>query len=90
MDSPHVRNGRDNSRRTSTAQETTEHQQSTSEMFKDMLSQKRNMILNRLTSFDSEVIIYIRKVTVAYLFHGVVIVLIEFHTLCLGNGARIV
>lgn len=41
-------------RRTS-VHEPTEHQQSTSEMFKDMLSQKRNMILSKLTSFDSEV-----------------------------------
>lgn len=41
-------------RRTS-VHEPTEHQQSTSEMFKDLLSQKRNMILSKLTSFDSEV-----------------------------------
>lgn len=46
-------------RRTS-MQETSEHvqqphQQSTSEMFKDLLSQKRNMILSKLTSFDSDV-----------------------------------
>lgn len=32
-----------------------EHKQSTSEMFKDMLSQKRSMILSKLTSFDSDV-----------------------------------
>lgn len=32
-----------------------EHQQTTSEMFKDLLSQKRNMFLSKLTSFDSEV-----------------------------------
>lgn len=31
-----------------------EQKQSTSEMFKDLLSQKRNMILSKLTSFDSE------------------------------------
>lgn len=29
--------------------------QSTTEMFKDMLTQKRNMLLSKLTSFDSEV-----------------------------------
>lgn len=31
-------------------------QQSTSEIFKDMLSQKRTMLMNKLSSFDSEVI----------------------------------
>lgn len=36
-------------------QETSEHHQSTSEMFKDMLSQKRNMLMSKLTSFDSDV-----------------------------------
>lgn len=36
-------------------QETGEQKQSTSEMFKDILSQKRNMIMSKLTSFDSEV-----------------------------------
>lgn len=41
-------------RRTS-VQEAGEQKQSTSEMFKDILSQKRNMILSKLTSFDSEV-----------------------------------
>lgn len=41
-------------RRTS-VQEAAEHKQSTSEMFKDILSQKRNMILSKLTSFDSDV-----------------------------------
>lgn len=41
-------------RRTS-VQEPGEQKQSTSEMFKDILSQKRNMILSKLTSFDSEV-----------------------------------
>lgn len=35
--------------------ETAEHHQSTSEMFKDMLSQKRNMLMSKLTSFDSDV-----------------------------------
>lgn len=33
----------------------TEGQQSTTEIFKDMLTQKRNMLLSKLTSFDSEV-----------------------------------
>lgn len=33
-------------------------QQTTSEMFKDMLSQKRNMFLSKLSSFDSEVSIH--------------------------------
>lgn len=32
-----------------------QQQQSTSDMFKDMLSQKRNMFLSKLTSFDSDV-----------------------------------
>lgn len=32
-----------------------EHQQTTSEIFKDLLSQKRNMLLSKLTSFDSDV-----------------------------------
>lgn len=32
-----------------------QQQQTTSEMFKDMLSQKRNMFLSKLSSFDSEV-----------------------------------
>lgn len=36
-------------------QESGEHHQSTSEMFKDMLSQKRNMLMSKLTSFDSDV-----------------------------------
>lgn len=36
-------------------QETGEHHQTTSEMFKDMLSQKRNMLMSKLTSFDSDV-----------------------------------
>lgn len=32
-----------------------QQQQTTTEMFKDMLSQKRNMFLSKLSSFDSEV-----------------------------------
>lgn len=32
-----------------------DQKQSTSDIFKDMLSQKRNMILSKLTSFDSDV-----------------------------------
>lgn len=36
-------------------QDDAEQKQSTSEMFKDILSQKRNMILSKLTSFDSDV-----------------------------------
>lgn len=36
-------------------QEPAEHHQSTSEMFKDMLSQKRNMLMSKLTSFESDV-----------------------------------
>lgn len=61
LDSPHARAGRksslisESSRRTSVQDQSNEHQQSTSEMFKDMLSQKRQMILSKLTSFDSEV-----------------------------------
>jgi hypothetical protein len=46
----------DTSRRPSDHDTSSEaQQQSTSEMFKDMLSQKRNMLLSKLTSFDSEV-----------------------------------
>lgn len=30
-------------------------QQSTTEMFKDMLNQKRNLLFSKLTSFDSDV-----------------------------------
>lgn len=41
-------------RRTS-VHESGEHHQSTSEMFKDMLSQKRNMLMSKLTSFESDV-----------------------------------
>lgn len=32
-----------------------ESQQSTADMFKDMLNQKKNMLLSKLTSFDSDV-----------------------------------
>lgn len=32
--------------------------QSTTEMFKEMLTQKRNILFNKLTSFDSDVSIY--------------------------------
>lgn len=32
-----------------------EAQQSTADMFKDMLTQKKNMLLSKLTSFDSDV-----------------------------------
>lgn len=42
-------------RRSSATAETHDTQQSTTEMFKDMLTQKRNMLLSKLTSFDSEV-----------------------------------
>ncbi|KAJ6639366.1 MAP kinase-activating death domain protein [Pseudolycoriella hygida] len=38
--------------------ETGEHHQSTSEMFKDMLSQKRNMLMSKLTSFDSDATVH--------------------------------
>lgn len=42
-----------------------DQKQSTSEIFKDMLSQKRNMIMSKLTSFDSDVsinrLVYYRK-----------------------------
>lgn len=47
------RKGSDSFRRIS-VQEDHEQKQSTSEMFKDLLSQKRNMILSKLSSFDSE------------------------------------
>lgn len=42
-------------RRTSVHDDGPDQKQSTSEMFKDMLSQKRNMIMSKLTSFDSDV-----------------------------------
>lgn len=42
-------------RRISVHDEGQDQKQSTSEMFKDMLSQKRNMIMSKLTSFDSDV-----------------------------------
>lgn len=42
-------------RRTSVQETSEAHQQSTSEMFKDLLSQKRNMILSKLTSFEHDV-----------------------------------
>lgn len=32
-----------------------EVQQTTADMFKDMLNQKKNMLLSKLTSFDSDV-----------------------------------
>lgn len=35
--------------------------QSTTEMFKDMLSQKKNMLLSKLTSFESDVSIVVQK-----------------------------
>ncbi|XP_037051965.1 MAP kinase-activating death domain protein isoform X4 [Bradysia coprophila] len=44
-------------RRTS-VHESGEHHQSTSEMFKDMLSQKRNMLMSKLTSFDSDATVH--------------------------------
>ena len=53
-------------RRQSVQEPSEGHQQSTSEMFKDMLSQKRNMILSKLTSFDSEV--SIRQFSLSVLF----------------------
>lgn len=34
---------------------TSETKQSTTDMFKDMLSQKRNMIISKFTSFDGDV-----------------------------------
>lgn len=43
------------SRRTSAAHDEADQKQSTSEMFKDMLTQKRNNLLSKLTSFDSDV-----------------------------------
>lgn len=42
-------------RRISIHDEGHDQKQSTSEIFKDMLSQKRNMIMSKLTSFDSDV-----------------------------------
>jgi hypothetical protein len=63
MDWPSTNTSRKNSSIPDTSRRPSDHdaaseaqQQSTSEMFKDMLSQKRNMLLSKLTSFDSEVI----------------------------------
>lgn len=36
------------------SEQATHQEQSTTEMFKDMLTQKRNMLMNKLTSFDSD------------------------------------
>lgn len=47
------------SRRISSANEGEEHKQSTTEVFKDIFSQKRSMILSKLTSFDSDVSIWL-------------------------------
>lgn len=49
-------------------QESSEHHQTTSEMFKDMLSQKRNMLMSKLTSFDSDVSISVRLL-LFFFFH---------------------
>lgn len=49
------RKGSDTANRRISVHEDAEQKQSTSEMFKDILSQKRNMILSKLTSFDSDV-----------------------------------
>lgn len=38
-----------------------DQKQSTSDMFKDILSQKRNMIMSKLTSFDSDVSISCKR-----------------------------
>lgn len=43
-----------------------DQKQSTSDMFKDILSQKRNMIMSKLTSFDSEVSNYLHIVVATY------------------------
>lgn len=48
------RSRKDSDSRRISVQEDQEQKQSTSEMFKDLLSQKRNMILSKLSSFDSE------------------------------------
>lgn len=42
-------------RRISVQDEGLEQKQSTSEMFKDMFTQKRSMLMSKLTSFESEV-----------------------------------
>lgn len=45
----------DSNNRRISMHEDQEQKQSTSDMFKDMLSQKRNMLISKLTSFDSDV-----------------------------------
>lgn len=70
-------------RRTS-VQEPTEHQQSTSEMFKDLLSQKRNMILSKLTSFDSEVR-YCKKKSKIYVIIFSFILYTHINVFCPSN-----
>lgn len=45
-----------------------EQKQSTSELFKDMISQKRNMIMSRLTSFDSDVSIPFHSNHISYAY----------------------
>lgn len=66
-------------RRTS-VHEASEQKQSTSEMFKDILSQKRNMILSKLTSFDSEVSLILATTGVSY-------ALIDFYGIAAGDCA---
>lgn len=44
-----------------------ESQQTTADMFKDMLNQKKNMLLSKLTSFDSDVSSRFRSVCMIFL-----------------------
>lgn len=61
--------------RRASMQDAPEHQQqSTSEMFKDMLSQKRNLLLSKLTSFDSDVSFLIYKISIILCFR-----LLKYH-----------
>lgn len=40
----------------------TESQQSTADIFKDMLNQKKNMLLSKLTSFESDVKLFVCRI----------------------------
>lgn len=55
----------DASRRMSEHEPSSHQEQSTTEMFKDMLSQKRNMLMSKLSSFDSDQNVHGSHVSVA-------------------------
>lgn len=55
----------ESNRRMSEHDPSSHQEQSTTEMFKDMLSQKRNMLMSKLTSFDSDPSVHGSHVSVA-------------------------